>query len=818
MSNLISSQINISKDTTREHITKYIKTYLELENIDLTKSSFLSFIIDIISTLTSNLMFYQTSVYNEFFLTKSKLPESVFNLSAFLGYNTQEAIYSSVNVLINIPFGFTDPTSVFTIPKGFKFTTSDNIEFITYYITTITITDNNSAEIILTEGTKKYHILADTESSSTSFSFVLPLKQYKEAIQEFQIDSDLETYQFVNKDIPVNGKVSKMMIEFKEPDETFWTEWTEYSSLYLLNKTSKGYVSRRTDSGRKLYFGNGIIGVQPSPGSTLKVTTNVTQGADGNIIAGSIKKGERIYVSSAGINQIVNYTVTNPSPAINGKDEESIEDIRKNSILSITSLNRLVTQNDYKNLNVIIPSSPLSSDSLTVLKRSDIKVNDIQVYTTLQFGADLVPTRNIKLTIPLSTTYISRGTEIIINDISFYTLFDMSIDLLNSVANYNYIMYQIEIVPSLITSYSSSYNIYTDNLIISKDENKAIFKLHYQSKLSDCAQCSCKIQILSTSITYNMINDSTSNFIYEFDPYTLVPSGEETYYFTISDPNGNQVGKYSISATFRKELYDFMLSNTFSDSTSTTIYDIPVIQKSYYDGIIQSDFEKQVLQSMMNSLSFSDYKMLTDFTNVKFANTTGFCQNMIYNPTNRQSVLDIVTEKPLTPSVGDRYILTEETTYENNICECTDSTNITWIYTVPVTDDILYVENQSKKYMFSTSEWVSIPIYNIPLKLKIEIFKDVSYPSSSRELSDLIRTTLVDTFKDRFGQNIHLYRSEIIDVIQSIEGIDHCQLLKPETNIFFNFELTDLTEDELLEYTPEYIYFEKTDIEIRIHI
>ena len=74
MTDTISTQIYSSRDAIRSQITDYIKSYLELENVDLTKSSFLSFIINIISTLTGNLMFYETSIYREFFLTKAQLP------------------------------------------------------------------------------------------------------------------------------------------------------------------------------------------------------------------------------------------------------------------------------------------------------------------------------------------------------------------------------------------------------------------------------------------------------------------------------------------------------------------------------------------------------------------------------------------------------------------------------------------------------------------------------------------------------------------------------------------------------------------------
>jgi len=79
-----------------------------------------------------------------------------------------------------------------------------------------------------------------------------------------------------------------------------------------------------------------------------------------------------------------------------------------------------------------------------------------------------------------------------------------------------------------------------------------------------------------------------------------------------------------------------------------------------------------------------------------------------------------------------------------------------------------------------------------------------------------VRETLFDAFKDRFGTNIEIFRSEIIDVVQEIDGVSHCSLRKPETSIFFNFLLRDLTQEELLRYGPEYVFFHEEDITVRV--
>ena len=128
---------------------------------------------------------------------------------------------------------------------------------------------------------------------------------------------------------------------------------------------------------------------------------------------------------------------------------------------------------------------------------------------------------------------------------------------------------------------------------------------------------------------------------------------------------------------------------------------------------------------------------------------------------------------------------------------------------------MVYVTNENYKYIFSDPGWVK-PIYNIPLKLSLDIFKESTFVGSLGSLTQDIRQTLVEAFKDRFGINIDIFRSEIIDIVQNVEGVKYCRLIKPESSIFFNFDIDTFSQEELLKYSPEYIYFTENDIEIRI--
>lgn len=832
-----SGEIYLSRDNIRTQIINNLKYYLELENITLVKGSFLSYLVNVISSLTCNMLFYQSSVYKEFFMTTAQLDESVLNLSAFLGYNTIEAKYATAYLLMKIPFGFTKDSgnATITLDDGFKFY-ADTIQFVTYYVTTIEVVNNLYATVTLTEGNRVYNIPVTIDSTSADkpfFSFVLPVRQYKETEQEFQIDDDIKDYQFITLDVPISGQVSTMEVRVRAPGSSTWNTYTEFNTLYLMTSEDYGYVSRRTSEGRKLYFGNNLIGIRPEAGSTVIVTTTETEGAKGNVIAGTITKGMTVYLTLlSGQTQIVNYTVTNAIQASGGADQESIQEVRQNAIDYITSLSRLVSEDDYKSTDVVIPDSPLSAHCLAVLKRSDVRCNEIQLYSPLLFDGETVPTRNGMLTISQTTNYVPRGTTITIDDINYYTLFDITVDnILNKTAYYNYVLYDVEIVPTIISTTTNEvddpYPLYATTLKSYSSGDEGHFELYYNCTESDKTLCTATMYILETEKTYSMTNTTDNYFEYIFDPYTTFPTGNVNIWYTIFNPSGVEIAKYSIKINFRQDLTNIMLSNiSLSDSTSNvmTIYDIPCIKASYYDSVNKKEFELLVLQQMLTSMDFTSYRMITDFTNIKFTNTTGIMRNMLRNTATKMAVIDIdLTSIPSNPSSGDRYIIAgneggEWTGKRGQIAECvSDSTGVViWEYTTPIIDDIVYILNKDKKYIYSEVGWFC-PEYQIPLQLEVEIIKTDDYDGSDMELAEYIKQELVTAFSSRFGSNISIYRSEIVDVLQGIDGVDHCRVVKPESSIFFDFSLDDFTEQELLEYGPEMIYFDEDSISVRVY-
>jgi hypothetical protein len=827
----ISNQIYLSRDNIRNQIIELLQSYLDLKDVDLTKSSFLSFVVNIMSTLTSNLLFYEASVFKEFFLTQCQLPSSALNLATFIGYNASIASYSVAELLVTMPLTFDSNHVEINIPKDFSFYAND-IKFQTYLDSLITVDNNSSVSVVCTENNKIFNLPVYLDTTATqTFSFIIPINQYQIIVQEFQIDSDIQTYQFVTQDVPFSGQISDILVEINYPNSLAWTIYTKFDSLYLMSATDLGYVIRRTSSGATLYFGNGLIGFQPIPGSTVRVTVALTEGENGNVIAGSITQGDRLYTQVGTNTELVSYTVVNPSPASGGMDEESTDQIKVNAIKNLTAMNRLVSETDYLYSDVVLKTAPITTP-FPVLKRSDVKINEIQLYSALTYLNEIVPTRNLTYQTTTSNLQIPRGTIISEGETDFYTLFDLNVDLMNSCTFYDYTVYQVTQIVSLLSNYNSSYNLVANDLVITKnpEDSSVTFDLNYQTLEDSTSNITCTMTIQQGNMVYNMFNDPDNKlFSYTFPSYLNVPDGSLTYIFTIYH-DGTAISQYSVNSIVRQDLKSFMLSNTSCDGTNVIIYDIPGIEKDYYDALntvaSKRDFELKVLQSMLTSFNFANYRMMTDFTNIKFTNTIGTMNNMQLNSVSQRDVIDIyITEVPYNPVemwIGDRYIVTGAeggawTGKNGTIAECISMDNDipAWSFQTCYTDDIVYVYNKEKKYIFSEGSWILMS-YQIPLQISLEVFRAANYYGSDTDLSNSIKTALVTAFTPRFGSNIEVYRSEIISIVQSITGVNHCRLISPASNIFFNFNIDNFTQDELLNYSPEYVFFTSDDISIRL--
>lgn len=1024
-------EIFSSRDKIRSSIIDLAKDYLKLEGFDFNQTSYLSYLIDTLSILTANLMYYNSSVYREMFLTKALQRESVLNLSKMIGYSSPLAKPATCSVLLSIPisrFKSTQTVSMQLIGRSnipteltqdlrsqvFKVYAGNTIFALkdTVNINYVKGSWRVSQQVILDDGNGNLNpngwTTIQTRESNGFLEFYLNFIQLEDVTEVFTIPL-LQPYEFHNLKFIFKkpGFLSDLGVFFVSTSSNeVLEEWVRKDSIFLLSPNEAAYSFRELDSGVVISFGNGIIGKQPQNNSSCVITAGITQGFSGNVISGSIRKADSVYyqygdgTTESSPRSTMEIKVVNKEPAQGGQDPPSVDEIRSNSIKSVSTNNRLVSLYDFENAETVVPDLPIQN-VFQVLKRSDLKRNEITLFTDIVYDNIIVPTKNLYITnINFSTedNEIQYKAGTILNEDptdddseEYLTLFDIVINKSTKECDYFYYLDEIDIPVTLVGTKSDPYNISTPILPIfthiftDRTSDPELLNVELHTNVLDTSQnysCELTIPLISKDYPSTVIlnkkivpNSNSTSYIFTtepiFDtsgntihpkviiPLEFVEDGNTNLNFKLSYIDTSSGVEYynlsKVEAVIKRNLSDFMYSQVVetssdgrdgahsadtdkdykisadelnrvidlynagryhndsssidgfapgtgneednyhdadidrdwvisldelqrviqffnsggyhTDATSEdgfavgppetvydrvfSVYDIPCINKKYYESIAdKSLFTKQILQKII-SFDVYSYKMLTDYVNLKFANTYGKSRNMKYNYPSAAKVKDINPATiPSSPVDGERYAVSEDKNawkdyyntnsdsssifnissynkdggfiaeyFEEKVINDTTQTN-GWLFESLKVNDIievshLYGDTSSKIVIYNGSDFVE-PVFDIPFKINLIVFTNPSITSSDTTLREKISTALIDGLAPKFGYQKSIYLSEIMKIVQGVQGVRNCTILEPKHDIFFDFDPQKLSQDELIRFTPELIYFGSNNISIDV--
>lgn len=481
-------EIFSSRDQIRKQLLEFARNYLKLENFDFNKTSYLSYLIDIISVLTSNLMYYNTSIYREQFLTKAVQRESVLALSRMIGYSAPLSKPSQVKVFIQIPLENlinNDIIDIQIIGRNHIFEAGESIDKPVHKVyagpivfslknTIIAEIRNGKLPVVMEQLVyedaqglvHKGWKTVESRLNGGRLEFFAQFEQIEDVVDHFTIPV-LKPYEFYN--LKYNFKKSGYLADVGVFSLTTSTnevleEWIRRDSLFLLSPNELSYTFREKEQGVVVSFGNGILGKQPTSNSIVLVTAGLTQGIEGNVIAGSITTSDPVAFLASNTNSDsfsnrIQPRVINKEPAINGEDPPSVDEIRSESIKSVSMNNRLVSTLDFKNLTTIAPNLPVQK-FFDVMKRSDLKRNEITMFTDIIYDNFIVPTRNLYLKyveIPFEDDVYQIPTGTIINEDpedelseEYITFLDIIVDKKKKECKYFYYLDTIDLPCTLL--------------------------------------------------------------------------------------------------------------------------------------------------------------------------------------------------------------------------------------------------------------------------------------------------------------------------------------------------------------------------------
>ena len=321
MATIKSSNINIT-DLDFDQVSKSLKEYLKgqstLKDYDFEGSN-ISILTDLLAYSAHTSAFNANMVASEMFLDTAQIRKNVVARAKELGYtpSSRTSARASFDLTVNSPkvgAGVT-PESL-TILRGHEFTT---------------VFDGTSYTFITLD-----NITKSTSAGSATFSDL--------NIYQGRLSTDVYRYnnQVSNQRFPLlNSNVDTSTIKVNITSNNAVTSWTQSLDLTNVTTTSKVFYIQENDDGLfEIYFGDGIIGAEPSDADQISISYLVTDNEHAN--------GADVFTMATSIFGNSDVTFTNIVSASGGKNVETIDQIKFAASKFYTSQNRLVTVSDYK--------------------------------------------------------------------------------------------------------------------------------------------------------------------------------------------------------------------------------------------------------------------------------------------------------------------------------------------------------------------------------------------------------------------------------------------------------------------------------------
>lgn len=271
--------------------------------------------ISIWSGIAEMLGYYIDNMAKETFIYTANLYESFYRMSKQYDYRIRGRIPASGTVRITLN---STPITTVTIPIETELQTSDGIKFLTTAPATI----------------------------STSATHVdIPVKQWTKVADSVIAQSNGSQ----NQKFELNERVADRSVNIVV-DNTI--PYTNVDTFVRSKFDSQHFIAGMNENAKmQILFGDGLNGLIPASTKDIKVGWYETDGRNGNIGVGLINTINSILTLPVGVTA----SVSNLLAITNGTDAESVSELRKFIPLSLRTLYRAVTYQDYIDVTELAP-------------------------------------------------------------------------------------------------------------------------------------------------------------------------------------------------------------------------------------------------------------------------------------------------------------------------------------------------------------------------------------------------------------------------------------------------------------------------------
>ena len=399
--------INRDFSDFRSQLVEFTKNYFPTTYNDFSNSSPGMMFMEMAAYVGDVLSFYQDTQIQETFLTHAKDPKNLYSLAYMMGYRPKTTGVSTAEIEFT-QIVDADPTNpnfpswsqAAIIPEDLLLTSTDNSQ--TKFIVESRVDFSFSSSYDPTVVT--IHSL-DGSNIPTEYKLVKKVKAYSSEIKtaSFTIDATEQFKTLTIQDTDIVGVLDVFTdgtdqewfeVPYLGQDTIFSSEdpTASYPHTLTLKKVPRRFVTRHLSTGYlQLQFGagtnssddsvilpdptnvglggaNGIskfdkaydpsnftysksYGIAPSAGTTITVRYLKGGGSSANVPANSITSigtNETILANGDTSRLSTQYlSANNPKPAEGGRDGDTVEELRENSLRAFNEQGRAVTLQDY---------------------------------------------------------------------------------------------------------------------------------------------------------------------------------------------------------------------------------------------------------------------------------------------------------------------------------------------------------------------------------------------------------------------------------------------------------------------------------------
>lgn len=290
------------------------------EITDFTEGNIFVIIISLFSAIAEVLHYYIDNTARESFFVTARRYSSLYKHAQLVDYHIKSANPASVDLILYLNDGVPLSATI-QIPAGLEFTSSDGKKWLT------------SKVIIWT---------ANTYSTKIS---VVQKQLYSEDRYDLGTYSPGNIVYLPEFDTGYYYMEGSMLLYVNDEP------WILVDTFAYSNSSDKTFKVE-VDSGLKPYiaFGDGKFGAIPPANSKLEAVFYITQGASGNIAAGSFNNVPSQLSSIEGRIKVMNLVA-----ASGGTNYEDFQAIKDHVPLSIKSLGVAITKDDFEAIAKLVP-------------------------------------------------------------------------------------------------------------------------------------------------------------------------------------------------------------------------------------------------------------------------------------------------------------------------------------------------------------------------------------------------------------------------------------------------------------------------------